>query len=470
MVFNSLLFLAFFAVVYALYAGLSHRAQNRMLLVASYVFYGSWDWRFLSLILASTVLDYFCALRIEGVEGPRLRRFWVGASIAGNLGILGFFKYWGFFTENFRALLAAVGVDAPLPVLEVILPVGISFYTFQTMSYTLDVYRGEMPAHRGFLDFALYVSFFPQLVAGPIERARRLLPQVVAPRTISRERVIEGLWLALWGYFLKCFVADNLAPIADGVFSEAPPENAGMVLVGLYAFAFQIFGDFAGYSSIAIGIAKMMGFELMTNFRQPYLVTNPRDFWAHWHISLSTFLRDYLYVPLGGNRGSRLKTARNLSVTMLLGGLWHGAAWNFVAWGAYHGGLLAIHRTWKGLRGARPAPGTVVRALQIVAMFHLTCLGWLLFRATSLDQAADLLRTLALGSWGISREVARSLFDVAFFATPVILVQWLERHREDVSVFVRIPEPARVAAAVLLVEALLVWGAFGGKEFIYFQF
>ncbi len=470
MVFNSLAFLAFFAIVHAVYALLPHRAQNRMLLAASYVFYGSWDWRFLSLILASTVLDYVCALRIEGASDPRGRRYWVGASIAGNLGILGFFKYGGFFIENFRALLAALGVEVSLPVLNVVLPVGISFYTFQTMSYTLDVYRREMPAHRGFLDFALYVSFFPQLVAGPIERARRLLPQVLAPRRISREWVIEGLWLALWGYFLKCFVADNLAPIADGVFSEDPPENAGMVLVGLYAFAFQIFGDFAGYSAIAIGIARMMGFELMTNFRQPYLVTNPREFWKHWHISLSTFLRDYLYVPLGGNRGSRLRTARNLSVTMLLGGLWHGAAWNFVAWGAYHGVLLAIHRGWSGVRGERREPRTALRLLQIVGMFHLTCLGWLLFRATSLDQAADLLGTLATGPWEISPEAARSLSDVAFFATPVVLVQFLERLREEVPVFVRLPESARVAVAVLLVESLLVWGAFGGREFLYFQF
>jgi D-alanyl-lipoteichoic acid acyltransferase DltB (MBOAT superfamily) len=469
-VFNSLVFLAFFAVVFALYAGLSHRAQNRMLLVASYVFYGSWDWRFLSLILASTVLDYVCGLRIEGASEPRSRRFWMGASIAANLGILGFFKYWGFFTENFRALLASLGVEASLPVLDVILPVGISFYTFQTMSYTLDVYRREMPAQRGFPDFALYVSFFPQLVAGPIERARRLLPQVVAPRRITRERVLEGLWLALWGYFLKCFLADNLAPIADGVFSGDPPENAGMVLVGLYAFAFQIFGDFAGYSAIAIGIARMMGFELMTNFRQPYLVTNPREFWQHWHISLSTFLRDYLYVPLGGNRGSRLGTARNLSVTMLLGGLWHGAAWNFVAWGAFHGGLLAIHRTWTGFRGERPSPGAVVRALQIVAMFHVTCLGWLLFRATSLGQASDLLRTLLIGPWDLSREAVRGFSDVAFFAMPVVVVQVLERARGTIPAFLRLPEPARVAAAVLLVEALLLWGAFGGKEFIYFQF
>ncbi len=470
MVFNSLVFLAFFAIVYALYAGLPHRAQNRMLLLASYVFYGSWDWRFLSLILASTALDYVCALRIEDSATPRGRRFWLGASIAGNLGILGFFKYWGFFTENLRALLAWLGVDASIPVLNVILPVGISFYTFQTMSYTLDVYRGEMSAHRGFLDFALYVSFFPQLVAGPIERARRLLPQVLTPRRISRERSIEGLWLVLWGYFLKCFVADNLAPIADGVFSENPPAHAGMVLAGLYAFAFQIFGDFAGYSAIAIGVAKTMGFELMTNFRQPYLVTNPREFWQHWHISLSTFLRDYLYVPLGGSRGSALATARNLSVTMLLGGLWHGAAWNFVAWGAYHGGLLAIHRLWKRLRGARPAPGAVVHAVQIVAMFHLTCLGWLLFRATSLGQAADLLGTLLSGPWQMSREAARAFSEVAFFAAPVVLVQGLERLRDDVPVFVRLPEPVRVATAVLLVEALLVWGAFGGKEFIYFQF
>ena len=471
MVFNSVTFLIFFAVVYGLYVALPPRAQNRMLLIASYVFYGSWDWRFLSLIVVSTLLDYTCALGIDASAERRTRKAWLAASVAGNLGILGFFKYWGFFVENLHGLLATVGIALPVPVLDVVLPVGISFYTFQTMSYTLDVYRGEMPPHRGFLDFALYVSFFPQLVAGPIERARHLLPQVVAPRRIDRERIVTGMWFVLWGYFLKCFVADNLAPIADGVFEGAGPDSALLVLVGLYAFAFQIFGDFAGYSSIAIGIAKLMGFDLMTNFRQPYLVTNPRDFWRHWHISLSTFLRDYLYVPLGGNRGSRVRTARNLSVTMILGGLWHGAAWTFVLWGAFHGALLAGHRAWTRLRPAPRVPaGPWLHALQVAAMFHVTCLGWLLFRATSLTQAGDLLRTLATGPWSLSPEVARAMLDVAFFTLPVLAFQVLETLRGDSLAVLRLPEALRVPAAVLLIEALLIWGAFGGKEFIYFQF
>jgi len=471
-VFNSLNFVVFFAVTYGLYLLLPHRWQNWMLLVASYYFYASWDWRFLSLLLISTVLDYTCALRIEASENPRVRKAWLALSVSGNLGMLGFFKYWGFFAQNLHRLLGSFGLDVPLPLLHVVLPVGISFYTFQTMSYALDVYRREMPATRSFSGFALNVAFFPHLVAGPIVRTSRLLPQVLNPRRITNERIYHGLWLILWGFFLKCFVADNLAPIADGVFGHSTPHEAGMVLVGVYAFAFQIFGDFAGYSSIAMGLANLMGFDLGINFRQPYLVTNPQDFWKHWHISLSTFLRDYLYVPLGGNRGSRWATYRNLTITMLLGGLWHGAAWNFVAWGAYHGTLLAGHRalTESRRKGAdRPDPAGW-RILKIVFMFHLTCLGWLLFRAHSLTQIGQFLGTLVYGSWTVTPAVRSGLLQIGSYIWLLMILQVVQARGNDVHAPMRLPEWARVTILVLAVESLLMAGAYGGKDFIYFQF
>ena len=338
MLFNSLQFIAFFIIVYSLYLLFNHRWQNYMLLAASYFFYGSWNWRFLSLILISTILDYFCGLAIDRQPGRKRKKLFLIISVTGNLTILGFFKYFNFFAHDFQLILARFGIPTHPLVLNIVLPVGISFYTFQTMSYTIDIYRGEMRPTRRFLDLALFVAFFPQLVAGPIERAKHLLPQIIKPRLITPRQFREGLWLIYWGFFLKVFVADNLAGIVDRVFAGAETISGIEVLLGLYAFAFQILGDFAGYSSIAIGLARLMGIDIMTNFLFPYFVTNPRDFWKNWHISLSTWLRDYLYIPLGGNRRGRLMTYRNILITMLLGGLWHGAAWTFVIWGGVSGG------------------------------------------------------------------------------------------------------------------------------------
>ena len=353
MVFNSIQFVVFFAVVYGAYRILPHRAQNWLLLVSSYVFYAAWDWRFLSLLIASTVVDYTVARYLDVLpDGPRRRRvLWI--SIGFNLGVLGFFKYFGFFVENFDALAQWFGVDVSVPVLHVVLPIGISFYTFMTMSYVIDVYRREIPATRHPLDFAVFVAFFPHLVAGPILRAPALLPQISSPRRITREQMVEGTWLVTWGLFKKVFVADNLATVANAVFAQGHSPSALEVLIAVYAFAFQIYGDFSGYSDIARGLSKWMGIELSLNFRFPYFVRSPQAFWRHWHISLSTWLRDYLYFPLGGNRGSQLATYRNLMITMILGGLWHGAAWPFVFWGIYQGALLVMYRWVSELPSAR---------------------------------------------------------------------------------------------------------------------
>src|SRR5262245_51261306 len=344
MVFNSLHFIWFFVVVYGAYRLLPHRAQNWLLLAASYYFYAAWDWRFLGLLLGSTIVDYSCALALARTEVPVRRRLLLCLSLGFNLTMLGFFKYFNFFADNLHIVFGALGWNLDFVTLRVLLPVGISFYTFVTMSYVIDVYRREIPPTRDLVDFAVFVAFFPHLVAGPILRASRLLSQIDAPRVITRDQVRDGLWLITWGYFQKIFVADHLAGVVNGVFDPAAHPPGINVLLGTYAFAFQIYGDFAGYSNIARGTSKLMGIELVENFRFPYLVRTPQAFWRNWHISLSTWLRDYLYIPLGGNRGSAWQTNRNLLLTMVLGGLWHGAAWTFVLWGLYHGLLLVAFR------------------------------------------------------------------------------------------------------------------------------
>ncbi|MCC6142692.1 MAG: MBOAT family protein, partial [Candidatus Hydrogenedentes bacterium] len=315
MIFNSLEFVVFFLIVYGLYIILTHRAQNVMLLVASYIFYAWWDWRFTLLIFLTTFVDYHCARNIAATDDPRRRKWFLTISMVTDLGILGFFKYFNFFTESAVELLDKVGFHADPITLQIILPVGISFYTFQSMSYTLDVYRGELTPAKTLANYALFVSFYPQLVAGPIERAKHLLPQMENPRTITYADMREGAWLILFGFFKKVVVADNFAVIANEIFNHPGHYHGFAVLLGVYAFAWQIYGDFSGYSNIARGTARLMGVDIMVNFRMPYFASNPQEFWRRWHISLSTWLRDYLYIPLGGNRGGEGKTYRNLMTT-----------------------------------------------------------------------------------------------------------------------------------------------------------
>src|SRR6266568_1433233 len=329
MVFNSLQFLWFFLIVYGVYrilpavlpAHRAHRSQNWLLLIASYYFYAAWDYRFVTLLAASTIVDYTCGRVLGRMTDRRRRRAVMWVSIGFNLAMLGFFKYFNFFAANLQALFGALGWQVDFVTLRVLLPIGISFYTFVTMSYVIDVYRRHIHTTRDFVDFAVFVSYFPHLVAGPILRATALLPQIARPRRISGDQIRDGLWLIAWGFFQKIVVADNLAPLASHVFApEAHPTGIN-VLLGTYAFAFQIYGDFAGYSNIARGTSKLMGIELIENFRFPYLVVTPQAFWRNWHISLSTWLRDYLYIPLGGSRGTPAQTRRNLLITMILGGV-----------------------------------------------------------------------------------------------------------------------------------------------------
>lgn len=402
MLFNSWVFVLFIVLVLPAYHAVSHRWQNRLLLVSSYVFYGWWDWRFLFLLFGSTVLDYFVARRLEREEAPGRRKAFLGVSVCGNLGVLGFFKYFDFFVESAATSLQWLGLNPNLPLLHVVLPVGISFYTFQTLGYTVDVYRRNQKACQSFVDFGLYVCYFPQLVAGPIERASRLLPQIQSPRHSNPPDWNSGAQLILWGYLKKVAVADSLASYVETAFFAPGTCPPLMLLLALYAFALQIYCDFSGYTDIARGVSRLFGIQLMENFKQPYLARNITEFWRRWHISLSTWLRDYLYVPLGGNRYGRLMQYRNLFITMLLGGLWHGADWKFVVWGGLHGVYLAVHKFVSGDRriGFEAPPSTLrdwlTFMISVVATFHLVCFAWIFFRAADLSVAMTYIRVLIL--------------------------------------------------------------------------
>ena len=478
MLFNSFAFALFFPTVLLLYWMLPHRWQNRMLLAASYLFYGWWDWRFLSLILLSTVVDYNLGLRLqkvteEGGDGvERRRKRIVGASVATNLTILGFFKYFNFFTGSLTSVLQGVGIGVDPMLVNIVLPVGISFYTFQTISYTVDIYRGELEPTRRFLDFALFVSFFPQLVAGPIERAKVLLPQILAPRNASTSQMADGLHLIFWGLFKKVYVADNLAPHVDALFALPDPTGWQTLMAG-YGFAFQIYCDFSGYSDIARGCAKLLGMELMLNFAYPYTSVNPAEFWRKWHISLSSWLRDYLYIPLGGNRGGSFMTYRNLSLTMLLGGLWHGATWLFVLWGAYQGVLLVVHRLLKGTLArirwlADKRPWSPAWLLKVFVTFQFVCIGWLIFRAQSVAQIWDMVGSVVRLEGPVEWALATPLL---VYALPLMVVDLIQYTlgRDDLYRLPRVPLPAKSVAYAVLTYLLVFHGAVS-QSFIYFQF
>jgi D-alanyl-lipoteichoic acid acyltransferase DltB (MBOAT superfamily) len=475
MLFNSYEFAVFFVIVYGLYLFADHKWQNRLLLAASYYFYGSWDWRFLSLIVASTLIDYVCGLKIAASADAAIRKRFLAVSVICNLSFLGFFKYFNFFAETFQALLDGIGLTANPVLLNIILPVGISFYTFQTMSYTIDIYRGQLEPTRNLRDFALFVAFFPQLVAGPIERAKRLLPQVTQKRTLKMETFGEGVFLIYWGLFQKIFVADNLAKIVDPVFAESGARNGVVVLIATYAFAFQIFCDFAGYSNIARGVSKCLGFDIMVNFNLPYFSKNPSEFWRRWHISLSTWLRDYLYIPLGGNRNGTWQTYRNLMLTMLLGGLWHGAGWTFVVWGGYQGLLLVAHRWFKSIADRLPLrkrrfQNKVTDICKIILFFQFVCIGWVFFRAQSLDQALAMIASIFTQfevAPGLGLRYMLQTF--LFFTSILLMVQLLQYWKKDLMVLYKIPMPALGLVSGVLFS-LMVQYAMPGHSFIYFQF
>jgi len=479
MLFNSWSFPVFLALVWVVYRALPHRQQNMLLVVASYVFYGWWDWRFLSLLAISTVVDFTCGRLLHEAESPRLRKLYLRISLATNLGILGFFKYFNFFIDSVAAGLSAVGLEANLPLLEVVLPVGISFYTFQTMAYTIDIYRHKETPTGSFLDFALYVAYFPQLVAGPIERSTHLLPQIREPRSTSPRQLQTGLELIVMGYAKKVLIADSVAPYVNQVFASPADMGRAELVLGVYLFAIQIYGDFAGYTDIARGVSRLFGIELGLNFRQPYVSANITEFWRRWHISLSSWLRDYLYIPLGGNRHGELMTYRNNMLTMLLGGLWHGASWNFVVWGGLHGGYLAAHKL--SLRGERVGlthyPTNVRAWLNLLAKgfatFHLVCLAWVFFRADTLVESMAYVVGIISGpttALGLGTVAVMAVVLAVFGGLTALMDLGCWKHNDEVPVPRNWPWWLRGTTYGALISLLFVLGESDAQPFIYFQF
>jgi len=472
-IFHSLDFVVFFVAVVALYWTLAHRWQNVLLLAASYFFYGYVHPWFLILIGTSTVIDYLSARGME--RWPARKRTFMAVSIISNFGMLGFFKYFNFFVTNLHAVLAAAGVAVSLPVLRVLLPVGISFYTFQAMSYTIDVFRGELRARRSLLDVAVFISFFPHLVAGPIQRASYLLPQVEERRRFSMPKAASGFYLMVWGFFKKLVIADNVGVIANKVFALSDPSFE-VLWAGVFAFAIQIYADFSAYTDIARGASRWLGFELTENFDHPYMARTPADFWRRWNISLSTWFRDYVYIPLGGSRSSEWIWARNVLVTFLLSGLWHGASWNYVLWGLYHGVLLVVTRAHRILRPAAKPPHAWLQVPQIAGMFVLTLFGWLLFRETELSAIVRDLRLVPWRSTPFERQAGLYLFLLAFGYSIPLWAQsiWVEWHRGAARPVDEVPSwggaAIRALACGAAFAAILVLRSRTSLDFIYFQF
>ena len=466
MLFHSFSFLVFLPIFMALYWATAGRARLWVMLIGSLVFYAWWDWRFLFLLLFSSLVDYSIGIVMENERDPEARRRLIVISIIVNLGLLGFFKYFNFFVSSAAQISTAMGLHATYNALQIVLPVGISFYVFKTMSYTIDVYRGTEPAERDLLKFTTFVVFFPELVAGPIVRASRMLPQLQRDHRYDHQRALSGLTLVMSGYVRKVVIADSLAPLVDVRFAHPEAHSALSLLLGVYFYAFQIYCDFSGYSSIAIGLARIFGFDFGINFDRPYFSRSFSEFWARWHISLSSWLRDYLYIPLGGNRGGALFTARNLMLTMILGGLWHGASWTFVAWGALHGFYLVLQRLLAAPLRLLRIPDLV----KIAVVFHLTCLGWVFFRSQSFGQAWTILRRIAnVHDMSFAAVDGKLLVLKAILLIAVLLLFEALRflpiaNQENAS-------PAmRLAFTAACVWALLLFGTFSGNSFIYFQF
>lgn len=474
MLFNSLAFLIFFPLFLCAYFSTRGAARLAVCLAASYVFYGWWDWRFLGLIALSTIVDYSVGLRLGVEHRQPTRKLLLAVSIVVNLGVLALFKYFNFFIDSLVSASAALGVGLTVPVLEVVLPVGISFYTFQTMSYTIDVYRRRIEVEQDLVRFATFVAFFPQLVAGPIVRAGQLLPQLREDHPFDADRFLSGLHLMVWGLFKKVVVADSLAAVVDARFAAPEAHGTLSLSIGVLFYAFQIYCDFSGYSDIAIGAARTMGFNLGLNFRTPYFSRGFSEFWQRWHISLSSWLRDYLYIPLGGNRLGGFATYRNLMIVMLLGGLWHGANWTFVVWGGLHGSYLILQRLvsphYQRVSATLRLPVVMRDGLAMLVVFLLTCLAWIFFRAPSLTAAADLVaRTFGLSALGVGG-VPMAFDVVKGFALISILLAFEALGTRVTMQAVMLRPRVQLATATVAIWAIALLGTFGGTRFIYFQF
>ncbi|MCP4653932.1 MAG: MBOAT family protein [bacterium] len=473
--FHSLEFAIFLPIVFSLYWLITprrRRTQNLLLLGASYVFYGWWDWRFLSLIVISSAVDYLTGILLSKSERPGTRTRLLLLSLFVNLGILGFFKYWNFFAESFTQAFSLLGVHAHPQTLRLILPVGISFYTFQTLSYTIDVFRRKIEPTRDIVAFFAFVAFFPQLVAGPIERARNLLPQFKQQRSFDYEVARDGLRQIVWGLFKKVVVADTCAVYVDEVFPNYAAHSSLALVLATFYFAIQIYCDFSGYSDIAIGTAKLFGFRLMQNFRYPYFARDIAEFWRRWHISLSTWFRDYLYIPLGGNRAGRLKTIRNILVTFLVSGFWHGANLTFLAWGALHAlyylplALTQRHRRHMGVTAEDRTFPAVGEFLKMALTFLLTTFAWVFFRAESLSHAFSFIGRILSFQF---TPIDGSAFNCLPLVALLLAWDWLQRDRQHGLEIDGFPVPLRWGFYAALCWSVLALSK-GGQAFIYFQF
>ena len=481
MLFNSIEFLLFLPTVYILYWFVykqSLKAQNILIIGSSYLFYGWWDWRFLGLIILSSILDFMLAQGIEKSGTKTKKKLLLWTSIIVNLGILGFFKYFNFFVDSAEEMLSIFGMDADFVTLNVLLPVGISFYTFQTLSYTIDVYREEIKAEIDIFAFFAYVSFFPQLVAGPIERAKNFLPQFSRKKEFTYDSAVDGCRQILWGFFKKVVIADSCAPYVDLIFSDPSAYNGPILLLGAILFAFQIYGDFSGYTDIAIGTARLFGFNLMRNFAYPYFSRDIAEFWRRWHISLSSWFKDYLYFPLGGSRDGKSKTIRNVFTIFLVSGFWHGANWTFVVWG----GLNALYFLPSLLMGSNRKNLSIVaedrrfanllELWQMLATFLLTCLAWVFFRAESVGHALSYLWHMVNPmKWGYQMDKVYdlALISLTGFITILIIVEWFKRREEHGLAKLTSNKLIRYPVYLLLIFTILYhWGS--DQEFIYFQF
>ena len=527
MIFNSLPFFIFIGVFLPLYFTLKSKARLLLCLIGSYFFYGWWDYRFLSLVMFSTLIDYVVGLKLDKEEKGSKRKRLMLISILANLGFLGFFKYFNFFQESFISILNDMGMQAHPATLKILLPVGISFYTFQSMSYTIDVYWRKIKVEKDLIRFATFISFFPQLVAGPIVRARDFLPQFQKDRTFLWDRLISGTGQVLWGFFKKVAIADSLAPYVDQCFQSPEGFSSSHLLIGIVFYSFQIYCDFSGYSDIAIGLARVMGFDFTHNFRTPYFSRNFSEFWQRWHISLSSWLKDYLYIPLGGNRGGSFGsvffivlplfllsifwsdsiqttliylsilvivsiitayhmrkseanmvkgfTYMNNMVTMLLGGLWHGASWVFYFWGFLHGTYLIIQRflgkPFGHLMTALRFPKPLQQAIDILIVYFFTCLAWVFFRAPDFDVAITYIQGIAsLESFTITSIVNKFLVLKGFILIGMLLFVEISDFKFNYSQLIQKSPTFRVMSFVILLWIIAFFGSFGANAFIYFQF
>lgn len=475
MLFNSFSFLVFFAVFYTFYLTIRKQEYRIFLcLLGSYIFYGWWDWRFLSLIIFSTAVDFYLGNKIYISDSLKNKTRFLYVSLFSNLGLLFVFKYFNFFIQSFVDVSNTIGLKTSVSSLNIILPVGISFYTFQTLSYTIDIYNNKLKPEKDFMIFAAYVAFFPQLVAGPIVRAVNLLPQFKKEVKITANLVIDGLFLVAIGFFKKTVIADSIAPLVDDGFLNYENYTSLNLIIIIILYSFQIYCDFSGYSDIAIGIGKMLGYKFPVNFNLPYIAKNLSDFWKRWHISLSSWLRDYLYIPLGGNKSGVSKTYRNLMLTMLIGGLWHGANWTFVIWGALHGFYLVLQKiiSLNKTNMSKYVPKHLYDFLSIAFTYFLVCFAWVFFRSPTFTVAKDIITSIfEFDNFNMSD--LKPKIDLFKACILVILFYFSELIYEKAQSFFTELKKTRLFQYIFFLTVLLLiilLGSFENNNFIYFQF